>query len=311
MTGGLFILTIILLGALLGTGVLLLVLGVQKVEVRPRERTTLNQDLRRLSAKLGRRIPVALGVGLLLLVVTGWPVLAISAGLLVFFWDQLFGGAASERQAYARLEGLAAWTESLRDTIAGAVGLEQAIPATAEAASPAIKAAVQELADHLRVRMPLPQALYRLADELDDPAADLVVAALLLNARLRGPGLRDVLGSLSHSVRAELEMRGRVMAGRSATRRSVQIVVAVSAVFIIGLRLFNPDYVQPYSTATGQVVLLFVAAMFAAGFFWLRRLSAFEKPQRFLASATEYREARLAEQQRAATGNRSLTGQTR
>ena len=31
----------------------------------------------------------------------------------------------------ARLEALATWTESLRDTIAGAVGLEQAIPCLA------------------------------------------------------------------------------------------------------------------------------------------------------------------------------------
>jgi len=39
------------------------------------------------------------------------------------------GGAAEERRAIARLDALASWTESLRDTIAGAVGLEQAIPA--------------------------------------------------------------------------------------------------------------------------------------------------------------------------------------
>ena len=41
----------------------------------------------------------------------------------------------SERRSSA-LEGLAAWTEALRDTIAGAVGLEQAIPATTVNAAP-------------------------------------------------------------------------------------------------------------------------------------------------------------------------------
>ena len=38
-----------------------------------------------------------------------------------------------------RLEALASWTESLRDTIAGAVGLEQAIPASYNAAAPILK----------------------------------------------------------------------------------------------------------------------------------------------------------------------------
>lgn len=284
--GSVFVVVMVVLGALLGTGLLLLVRGFTPREDRESARTTLAQDVRALAVRIGRRIPVAVGVGLVTLLFTRWPVVALAAAGLVFFWNSLFGGASEERQGYARLEGLAAWTESLRDTIAGAVGLEQAIPATAEVAAPAIQFAVRDLADHLRVRMPLPTALHRLAEELDDPAADLVVAALLLNAKLRGPGLRDVLSSLSHSVRAELEMRGRITAGRRSTRRSVQIVVGISAVGIIGLKLLNPTYVEPYGTPVGQVVLLVIIALFAAGFFWLRRLSAFEKPQRFLRMPT-------------------------
>jgi Flp pilus assembly protein TadB len=270
------------LGGLFGGGILLLVLGLTPVVPKPKAPSSLAQDLRRVSVGLGRRVPIAAGVGALVLVVTFWPVLAVGCAALVFFWGSLFGGAKSEKAAYSRLEGLAAWTESLRDTIAGAVGLEQAIPATAEAAAPAIARPLHILADRLRVRVPMAVALRRFADDLDDPAADLIVAALVLNSRLRGPGLRDVLTSLSRSVRNELEMRGRVMAGRSSTRRSVQIVVFISATFIIGLRVLNPEYVEPYGTFTGQIVLAMIVALFAAGFYWLRRLAKFELPTRFL-----------------------------
>jgi Flp pilus assembly protein TadB len=269
-------------GGVFGGAVLMLVLGLTPVESQPKIQSSLAQDLRRIGVRLGRRVPVAAGVGLAVLVVTLWPVMAIGCGVLVFFWENLFGGAKSEKAAYTRLEGLAAWTESLRDTIAGAVGLEQAIPATAEAAAPSIAQALLVLSDRLRVRVPMPVALLRFADDLNDPAADLVVAALVLNSRLRGPGLRDVLTSLSRSVRNELDMRGRVMASRSSTRRSVQIVVTVSAGFIIGLRVLNPDYVEPYATFEGQVVLTVVIALFAAGFLWLRRLATFDMPARFL-----------------------------
>ena len=65
------------------------------------------------------------------------------------------------------------------------------------------------MVDRLRVRVPLPVALQRFADEMDDAGADLIIAALILNSRLRGPGLRDVLTSLADSARAELDMRQR------------------------------------------------------------------------------------------------------
>ena len=107
----------------------------------------------------------------------------------------------------------------------------------------------------------------------------------MLNARLRGPGLRDVLTSLADSAREELEMRRRVSAGRASTRRSVQIVIGITVVFVLGLVLFNRDYVEPYSSTIGQAVLLIVLLFFAAGFMWMKKLSVFELPERFLFSA--------------------------
>ncbi|GAA0608769.1 type II secretion system protein [Kribbella sandramycini] len=274
------LLLIILLGGLVGGGVLLLVLALipraEDPELKPP--SALTAALRRA----GLRLPIAIGVGLLILLLTRWPVAAAATGVLVFVWPALFGGAAAEAKAIARLEGLAGWTESLRDTVAGAVGLEQAIPATAYAASPAISRELTALADRLRVRVPLPQALQRFADEMNDSSVDLIVASLILNSRLRGPGLREVLTSLSESARAALDMRQRVNAGRRSTRRSVQIVMAVTVVVVLGLSLFNKPYVQPYSTPVGQFVLLIILGLFAVGFFWLRRLSTFEMPERFL-----------------------------
>lgn len=234
---------------------------------------------------LGRRGPVAVAVALVALVVTRWPVAAPAGAALVLAGPALFGGAAAERRAAARIEALAVWTESLRDTIAGAAGLEQAIMVTAQTPPPAIEPHLRELAARLRVRTPLATALRGFADGLDDAGADLIVAALVLNSRLRGPGLHGVLSSLADSIREELEMRGRVSAGRRSTRRSVQIVVGVTVVFVLGLARFNPGYVAPYGSVTGQLVLVIVVGLFALGFVWLRRLSSFDVPERFLATA--------------------------
>ncbi|MQA95981.1 MAG: type II secretion system protein [Streptosporangiales bacterium] len=275
----------ILAGAVAGAGVLLLVVALRGVERRrPVPRRREPGALGRLLARRGATAVLAFAITL---IVTRWPVAAAGVAALVVGWRGLAGGAAEERLAMARLEGLAAWTESLRDTIAGAAGLEQAIPASLRAAAPSLQVPLRTLIDRLHTRVPLPDALRGFADDLDDPSADLVVAALILNARLRGPGLRDVLGALSSSVREELDMRRRVEAGRRSTRRSVQIVVGVSVGAAGLLTLFNRSYVAEYDGFFGQLVLSVVVGLFAAGFLWLRKLARFEGPLRFLIRAED------------------------
>jgi Flp pilus assembly protein TadB len=279
-------LVVILGGAIVGVGIFLLVVATTGTERRP---VKVRRGSGSAAVRARRRILIAVGVGLVTLVVTGWPVAAVGAAAFAVAAPALLGGAKAERQQTARLEGLASWTESLRDTIAGAVGLEQAIPATVYAAAPAIQPQLRLLVDRLRVRVPLPVALRGLADDLDDPSADLVVAALVLNARLRGPGLRQVLTSLSEAARAELEMRQRVTAGRSSTRRSAQIVTVFSLAAMTLLTLVNPDYVASYDSAQGQLVLTVVAGLFAVGFWWMKRLSGVDMPARFLVSEEDGR----------------------
>ncbi|MBB4705953.1 Flp pilus assembly protein TadB [Sphaerisporangium siamense] len=271
----------LLAGAATGGGLFLL--GLALYGVRPKPATPDRGARRReLLRRLSTRSAVATITGGLVLVVSGWPVMAAGAVLLVLAWRGLTGGASEERAAMARLEALAAWTESLRDTIAGAAGLEQAIPSSIRAAAPTLRPHLRSLVDRLHTRMPLPDALRLFADELDDPSADLVVAALILNAKLRGPGLREVLGALAVSAREELDMRRRVEAERRSTRRSVQIVVGTALAFAALLVIFNRSYVEEYDSLLGQAVLVVVAALFGAGFAWMRRLARFDKPARLL-----------------------------
>ena len=263
-------------GAVAGGGLFLFFISLYGMRRRP------SQPKRHLVKMLTTRTAIAAVAATLVLVVTRWPVVAIGTVALVFAWRGLSGGAAEERAAMRRLEGLAAWTESLRDTIAGAAGLEQAIPSSIRAAAPTLRPHLRVLIDRLHTRMALADALGLFADELDDPSADLVVAALILNSRLRGPGLRDVLGALAVSAREELDMRRRVEAERRSTRRSVQIVVITALVFAGLLVVFNPSYVSEYTNVLGQAVLVVVAGLFGAGFAWMRRLARFDKPTRLL-----------------------------
>ncbi len=269
----------VLAGAVVGLGLYVAVLAFVGIPERPAGRP------RRRSASLserGRRLTLGVASGLLALLGTHWIVAGIGIGLLVAFWDKIAGSSKVEKLAIARLEGLASWTESLRDTIAGAVGLEQAIPATAANAAPAIRPALNLMVDRIRIREPLPDALAAFAEDLDDSSADMICAALLLNSRLRGPGLRDVLTALAASTREELDMRRRIEASRRSIRRSVRLVLLIVLGMMGGLAVFNRQYVAPYNSLAGQFVLVVIAALFLLGLLWLRSLAAPSKTERFL-----------------------------
>ena len=269
-------------GALVGGGIFLLIGFFMGVDMLPTPTPGSSASLRAHLKGLSGRLVVSLAVGLAVLVLTWWVVLAVAGAVLVIVWPMLFGGAKEEKRSAAKVEALATWAESLRDTIAGAVGLEQAIPATVYASAPVIREDLALLADRMRVRVPLPTALRQFADSLGDPTADLIVSALIMNARLRGPGLRQLLGALADTARSELDMRQRVSASRAGTRRSAQIVVIFSIVIMLGLAVFNRSFVAPYSSVQGQLVLVVVVALFAMGMLWMRRLAGVRLPRRFL-----------------------------
>jgi Flp pilus assembly protein TadB len=273
----------IAVGALTGGGLFLLIVAIRGLPAKPKNQGPGRLE-RQLKELLGVRGGIAVIVGILALLVTRWLVAGIGMALLAYSWRSL-SGAASERKAMARLEGLATWTESLRDTIAGAVGLEQAIPSSIRVADGSIRDPLMRLVDRLHTRMPMHMALRRFAEDLDDPSADMIIAALIINSRLRGPGLRDLLGALADSVREELDMRRKVNSSRRSTRRSVQIVIAVSVLMAIILAVIDHAFLQPYDSAFGQLVLAIIVAIYALGIVWLRKLARFEVPQRLLGTA--------------------------
>jgi hypothetical protein len=229
-----------------------------------------------------RRLAFALVVAVTTVLLTGWPLAALAAGVVVLLARRLFGGAAVGRRQLEKIAALASWTESLRDTTTAAAGLEQAVPATVSAAPPLLRGPVRELAARLDGRVPLPEALARFADDVDDPAADMVVAALLRHAHERAGGLERVLTTLAASSRAELEMRRKVETERRLLRRQAQRIALAVLGFVTVQAVFARSWVEPYSTPLGQLVLAVVAAIFLGAFLRMRALSDVKPEERFL-----------------------------
>ncbi len=252
-----------------------------------------------------RQYGAAAGIGLVVLVVTRWPLAGAAAVALVLLWPRLFGGAAVGRRGLAKIEAIAAWTESLRDTATAAAGLEQAIPATLASVHPLLRSPVRELSARLDGRVPLPEALARFADDVDDPAADMVVATLSLNARQRAGGLDRILTSLAASSRAELEMRRKVELERRALRHQAQRIAFAVLGFGALQALLARGWLAAYSTPAGQLVLGALLAGFVGAFVRMRSLSDVEPEPRFLTSADQVTEIASFKPRLVSTGNHS------
>lgn len=262
-------------GAMIAGGALLIGSGLRPSAVNletPRRRSIHFDPM---------RPAVALAVALLALLVTRWPVAAAGAGLAGW---ALAGSFATRQRVTdaARAEALALWVEMLRDAMGTARGIEGVLVATAGTAPLAIRAEVTRMARRLAYD-PLDEALDGLADDLAHPVGDLVVTALRLASRAGARQTRDVLGDLADSAYREAEMHQRIEVARERPRTAMRWVAVIIGGFITLLVLFAQDYLAPYDTALGQVVLVFVAVYWGLGFWWMSRMGHIPPVERFLA----------------------------
>lgn len=276
-------------GAAAAVGVVLVVAGLRPVPIEPAEPGWRGGPGRwqQLASRLAgeRRLLLAAAVaGVLGWVLTGWVVAGAAAGLAVVGAPRLRGGAAARRQL-ARLEALEAWTRRLADLLgSGAGGLEQAIGASVRTCPPPIAAEVTALAGRMRVIGP-EAALRGFADDLADlgsPAADLVAAALILRVRRGGRGLRPVLEALAADVADLVRARRAIDADRAKPRSNVRVLIAVTAVVLTVTLVFARDYLSPFGTPAGQVMLAVIVAVFAAAIGLLARITRLPDAIRFL-----------------------------
>jgi Flp pilus assembly protein TadB len=193
----------------------------------------------------------------------------------------LLAGAKTRTEAVGRIEAVASWAEMLRDTMAGAAGLEQAIVATAPVAPLAVRSEVATLAVRLQSERLAP-ALRAFADEVADPTCDLVVAALVLAAEHQAQRLGELLGSLAQAARDQATMRLRVEASRARTRTSVKVIVGATGGLALALAVLNRGYLAPYDSGLGQLFLLMVGGLFATSFVWMSKMTTPRAPERFL-----------------------------
>jgi len=229
------------------------------------------------------RVLVAVGAGVVVFLVTGWPIGGILTILLIVTVPFFFGGAKIAAVRIQRLEALEQWSRHLADTLAVNGMPVQAIIKSASTAPAAIRVEVERLASRLATpRLNREEVLHDFADEIDDALGDIVALALTraVNAS-GGQRVSLVLKTLAEAVAAEVRARRAVEKGRAVPRKETQSIVVVLGLGVVAVVTFT-NYARLYATPTGQVVLIVLSAVVLFALSMMRRLSIGGQPPRIL-----------------------------
>jgi len=220
-------------------------------------------------------------VALVAFLLTTWLLVSVVIGLVVSAVPAIKSKQRLHRDERGLADAIATWTEQLRDTLAGAHGLEQAIVATSAHAPLAIASAVSRLSAQIQYGK-LSDGLRRFADDVDHPISDFVSAALITASEYQARDLAQLLGHLAQCARDEGRMRTRIWVGRARTRSSVRIITFVVVGFVCALVIFNREYLSVYSSFEGQIILSGIFVLFGCSLIMLDQFSRIAAPQRFI-----------------------------
>lgn len=176
----------------------------------------------------------------------------------------------------AQLDALAEYARGIAGVLAVGRGIEQAILQASRSAPQVIGTEVGKLTARIRASWELKRALRAFADDFDDATADVFVATLLLASDRRGPGLAAVMQDMAASVDHEVRARREVETEQQKPRTAARMITIISGLLLAGL-LVSGDYIAPYGSLLGQLLLTAYLAGYVAILWWMSRMTK-EKP---------------------------------
>jgi tight adherence protein B len=233
--------------------------------------------------------------GVLMLLITGWPVAGIAAAAGVVFIPTVLGGGKASAELIATSEALSDWTRRLADLIAsGAAGstrdaLRRSLSSVPEPIATAVTALVSRMGPQ-----GTESALRQFARDVDDPAADKIAMVLILRERNGGPGLAEVLTALATDLDERSRMVREVEAERAKPRSNMRTIVVVTLLLVTAMMLFARTFLSGYDSTFGQLMLAIVVALFGTALRWMRSLSEPVRPPRVLYDPDVHLDAAVA-----------------
>ncbi len=217
---------------------------------------------------------VGLVSGVLTLLMTALPIVALLATLASGFIPI----ALIKRKVRIRQRELQkVWPDAI-DTLISAVRAGYSLPESVcelgDKGPAALRRVFADFAGNYRADGSFEGSLRRLTDDLADPIADRVAAALVVAHHVGGQDLGNVLRTLSSLLREDARVRGEIEARQSWTINAARLAVAAPWLTLVLLST-RPAALQAYRSVQGAMVLLTAAGVSLAAYrimVWIGRL---------------------------------------
>jgi tight adherence protein B len=283
--------------AVLG-GLVLVMYGLRRTRVvrRPGSRSTsARRSLGETWARLTRRPPgtrgrkrdrlllIGFGAGLVGYLATGWFLLLPVVPVAFVVIPYLLGDPPNREVEL--LSGLDRWVRGMAATLQSGQSISDTLRSSARNAPPMLAEEVRLLVLRLEHRWPVRDGLQAMADALDSPDADAVLAALALAAHRGGTGATSTLNALTESIQDRLRALRDIESERAKPRVVVRQVTVISLA-VLGIALVvGGEFFAPYRSGIGQAILAALLTAYVASLLVMRRVTAPPRRQRILQEA--------------------------
>jgi len=273
-------------GLLIVGGLVLVIAGFNNT---PRAASTSPSGSRRsplnggIGAAIRRRwwqLLLAVVAGLIAASYTGWPLLTVLVPVIAYALPVLL--AAPPNRDLALLEALDRWVRTLSSLLPTGRSITDAIRLSGRQAPVLLAPLLRLLTARLDDRWTIQQALRALADDLDSPDADAVLAALSLAAQRGGTGAAATLAALADNIQERLRALREIETERAKPRIVVRQVTGVTLVVLALAFLFGGQFFAPYASGVGQLLLALLVAAYLGSLLFLRRMTTPRPRQRIL-----------------------------
>jgi Flp pilus assembly protein TadB len=212
---------------------------------------------------------VALAAASCAIAVTGLIVLAVPAGAGGISAVRAAVTARSRAQRVVRQDAVLEATRMMRQLLeTGATSVNQTIAVLAERGPVPLRAEFRLIAARSIGRR---QAWKEARERIGEPLFDMLAAAVLIQ-RPGGGELVPLFADLESSVTAAQEVEREARALQAQARSASSIIVALPIAFLLILSTLHSPYLDAFHQPQGELFLLSMLGVMAAGYVWMRRL---------------------------------------
>ncbi len=215
---------------------------------------------------------------------TGWWLLLLVVPGVAVVLPMLL--SAPPNRELELIQAIDRWVRTLGSLLPTGRSIPDAIRVSVRQAPEALAPNLRRLAARLDDRWTIEQALREMAEELDSPDADAVLAALALAAQRGGTGAGATLSALADNLQDRLRALREISTERAKPRFVVRQVTLITAVVLGLAMLFGGSFFAPFGTPIGQLLLAVLVAAYLSSLLFLRRMTLPRPRQRILRRAT-------------------------